>query len=232
MVLGRENRDNSNSNHKDKGHEQHWSLRWEAIPSPLDALSDLISPLPSHCPSDASSPASVLLTVCQGVQALPSEWWVTENKVFSRHSHVGSHTVPSASRDKGKPYKDKVSGTLERNFWATWLHVAFPITIQGKEAHCRIKSVSPSSLQPPPGLKLRGIGQPPEMQVFISPHFPNICFIHEDLSSALQSHWQTGPPKYGLGHSNFQVFFFLIFFRAIHAITGCLRLPPRTFTCG
>lgn len=143
------------------------------------------------------------------------EWWVTRDKVFSRHCHMGSHTVPSASRDKGKPYKDKESGRLERNLWATWLRVAFPITTQGKpvpfvrrrEAGCKIRSVSPSSLQPPPCLNLRGIGHPPETQVFICPHFPNLCF-YTRRSSALQRHWETGPPKYGPGHSNFHVLFF------------------------
>lgn len=74
MVLGGEDRDISNSNHKDDGHEQNWFLTWETMPSPLDALSDLISPLSSHCPSDASSPTSILPAGCQvlGVQVLPS----------------------------------------------------------------------------------------------------------------------------------------------------------------
>lgn len=47
MILGGEDRDNSNSNHKDEGHGQNWSLTWETVPSSLDALSDLISPLHS-----------------------------------------------------------------------------------------------------------------------------------------------------------------------------------------
>lgn len=65
MVLGEEDRESSNSNHKDEGHEQNWSVTWETMHSPLDALSDLISPLPSHCLCDASSsPASILPVGC------------------------------------------------------------------------------------------------------------------------------------------------------------------------
>lgn len=43
MVLGGEDRDSSNSNYKDKGHEWNCSLTWETTPSPLDAPSDFIS---------------------------------------------------------------------------------------------------------------------------------------------------------------------------------------------
>lgn len=85
-------------------------------------------------------------------------------KVFPlRHSvlHGGSLTVPNASRDEGKPYKDKVSGSLERNFWATRLHVAFHITTQfepvsfvrRREAGWEIGgSTSPCGLKSPPCL--------------------------------------------------------------------------------
>ena len=47
---------------------------------------------------------------------------------------MGSVIDPTASRDQGKPRKDKVSYNLERNFWAPCLHVAFPITTQVKPA--------------------------------------------------------------------------------------------------
>ena len=80
-----------------------------------------------------------------------------------RHFHVGDLTVPNASRSKGKPYMDNVSGRLERNFWATCLHDVFHITAQVKpvtsvsrrEAGWEIKgSTSPSTLKTPPFLNL------------------------------------------------------------------------------
>lgn len=134
-----------------------------------------------------------------------------------------------------------MSGRLKRNSWATWLRVAFPITTQGKpvpfvrrrEVGCKIRrSVSPSSLQTPPCLNLRGPGHPPETQVFICPHFPNLFLCTKIFSFA--EPLETGPPSPQNMVPAIQtyMFFFLIFFRTIHAITGCLRLPPRTFTCG
>lgn len=156
--------------------------------------------------------------------------------MFSRHCHVDSLTVPSASRDKGKPYKDKVSGRLERNSWATWLRVAFPITTQGKpvpfvrrrEAGCKIRrSVSPSSLPTPPCLNLRGLGHLPETQVFICPHFPDFCF-YAQRSLVLQSHWKQAPPQNMFPAIQTYMFFFLISlgqFMPSQVASGSLQEP-------